>query len=148
MVHPLDNHAPIVISRFHWHVATIWTEPILTNGMPCASFTKLVHTPIIESSNYDWRYLEIEPNLPQIERSQIVELYLPAFKRTLRSKKNKFLNSAGYGNLIVSNGVPTRYEMKLDDFKSAVVVGRMFNEADAPVPIRRKLWGMSSSIVG
>ncbi len=140
MVYRAPDGSSIVFSRFHWHVATVWTEPILNDSRPCCRFTRAIHTPLIHSPSYKWRYVEFERGIPQRERTQIVEFYLPMFDRIV-SRKHDFGNQIGYGNLLSSDPVPEKYEFRLDDIRSGVIIGPMPKEENCPIPIRRKLWG-------
>lgn len=127
-----------MLSRFHWHVATIWTEPIEEDDKPNVAFARAIHTPIVESKSNDFRYLDIEPNLPVEERIILVELYIPLFLRLLKSVK--FEEKQGYEDLIVQGGVPEKYLFNLSKIRSAVIMGRFPKPDDLPLSLREKLW--------
>ena len=133
-----NSDSKVVFSRFHWHVATIWTEPTEENGKPNVSFVRAIHTPIVDSKSSDFRYLEFEPNIPIEERISIVNLYLPLFLRCWKSVK--FSDRQNYEDLLVEDKVPEKYLFRLSEVKSAVLVGRFPKPDDLPVPLRQKLW--------
>lgn len=128
-----------VLSRFHWHVATIWTEPLQENDKPAAKFTTAIHTPIIKSKSYDYRYVEIEPTLSIKERIEIVNLYLPVLNRLLKnvrfSKKGR-----SYENILQGGGVPEKYLFELSEIKTAIIVGKFPKPEELPETLKNKLW--------
>ena len=129
-----------LLSRFHWHVATIWTEPILQeDGKPEVAFTTGIHTPIVRSSSLDYRYVEIEPDLSFRERFEIVTLYLPMFERILRGEKFTDAKN-GYDKIIVEGGVPGDYIFDLCEIKCAVLIGRFPRPDDLPNLLKEKIW--------
>lgn len=128
-----------ILSRFHWHVLTIWTEPVDDEGKPSVEFTKLVHTPIVKSESYDDRYLEIEP-LTYKERVEMVFLYTSLFRRALNSAKFK-RKRKNYDNIMQNGGVPNKYLFKLSDVKGAVVIGSSLPKPnELPITLRDKIW--------
>ena len=96
-----------VLSRLHWHCATIWTEPLCENDKPSVKFTKAIHTPIVKSKSYEYRYLDIEPTLSIRERIEIVNLYVPVFNRLLRKVSFKG-KGRSYEKIMQDSGVPKR----------------------------------------
>lgn len=128
-----------VLSRFHWHVATIWTEPLEENDKPAVKFTTAIHTPIIKSTSYDYRYVEIEATTSVKERIEIVNLYIPILDMLLRnvrfSKKGR-----GYKNILQSGGVPAKYLFELSEIKTAVVIGKLPKPEELPETLKNKLW--------
>jgi hypothetical protein len=143
MVHRHENGF-FVLSRLHWHVATIWTEPVLRNDKPSVHFTRAIHTPIVESSSYDWRYVELEPTIPHTERISVVTFYLPLFDKILKGKRFAFRRKFDYSDRVVNGGVPSKYIFRLEDLKEAVVIGRMFRQSEVPQILRDKLWRTGS----
>ncbi len=138
MVHTTGKSV-IVLSRFHWHITTIWTEPVIHKGKPSIHFTKFIHTPIVESSSYEWRYLDIEPTIPHAERIKSTTFYLPLFDRILSQKQYAFQKKRSYSHRIVQGRVPSRYAFRLKDIKQAVVIGRRFTLNEVPTVIKDKL---------
>jgi len=130
-----------VLSRFHWHVATIWTEPIIRYGKPSVHFTRAVHTPVVESLTYEWRYVELERTIPLSERIKVTMEYLPIFNAILQGKQFTFKNEQDYSDRIVQNAVPEKFIFELEDLKMAVVIGRMFQPEHVPPTVRDKFWG-------
>jgi len=141
-VHLNRRGEPIIISRFHWHVATIWTDPVLVDERPNCCFSPLVHTPLVESESYEYRYVEIQP-LPLTERIEIVNFYLPSFELVLSQRRFDFKTLNGYRDLISNTGPPDKYLMKFEDIRSAIVFGRMIKEDDVPASMAKALWGSS-----
>lgn len=129
-----------LLSRFHWHVATIWTETLLQEeGKPEVAFTTGIHTPIVRSSSLDYRYVEIEPTLSLRERVEIVMLYLPIFERMLRGEKFADARN-GYDEIMVEGGVPGEYTFDLREIKCAVLIGRFPRPDDLPTLLKEKIW--------
>lgn len=133
-----NSRSKIVLSRFHWHVATVWTAPRKEDSKPNVAFTKAVHTPIVESESYDCRYAEIEPNIPLKEQIEIVALYFPIFLKLL--KTTKFGKKRSYENIIREGGVPQRYLFDLSQIKCAIIIGNFPKPNDLPSVLRDKLW--------
>lgn len=102
-------------------------------------FTKRVHTPIVKSKSYTVRYLDIEP-IPNMERFEIVTLYIPNFKKALVSAKFK-RKRRGYNNVIQHGGVPKKYLFDLSKVKAAIVVGSSLPKPEElPRTLRDRLW--------
>lgn len=127
------------MSRFHWHVATIWTEPLEENGKPAVKFTTAIHTPIVKSKSYDYRYVEIEPTLSIKERIEIVNLYIPIFDKLL--KRAKFSGKGqNYENIIQDGGVPSNYLFELSEIKTAIIIGKFPKPEELPETLKNKVW--------
>lgn len=137
----IHNHSSgkTILSRFHWHVVTIWTEPIDDVGKPSVEFTKLVHTPIVKSNSQDYRYLDIEPSLPVIERAEIVTLYIPLFDKALKSVRFQ-RKQEGYGRIIQDGTIPSKYLLDFSQIKAAIVVGKFPEPQELPKTLRDKIW--------
>lgn len=135
-VHPAGK---TVLSRFHWHVATIWTEPLEENDKPPVEFTTAIHTPIVKSKSYGYRYVEIEPTLSTKERIEIVNLYIPIFDRLL--KRAKFRDKGqSYENIIQDGGVPSDYLFELSEIKTAIIIGKFPKPEELPETLKNKVW--------
>jgi hypothetical protein len=128
----------VVLSRFHWNLATIWTDAIIEEDKPNVGFSQGVHTPIVESKSDELRYIEIEPNVPIHERIAITDIYIPLFLKVLKSFK--FGEKQSYEDLIVQGQVPGKYLFKLANITTAVLIGHFPSPDDLPQPIRKKLW--------
>ena len=129
-----------LLSRFHWHVTTIWTEPILQEeDKPAVAYTRGIHTPIVRSNTTDYRYVEIEPNMTLRERFEIVTLYLPLFQRIMRDEKFVDLKN-GYDKIIVEGEVPEEYVFDLSETKCAIIIGGFPRPDDLPDKLRKKIW--------
>jgi hypothetical protein len=128
----------MVISRFHWIVATIWTESIEEDNKPKVNFVRGVHTPIAESKNDDIRYIEFETNVPVEERFAIANFYMPLFIRCWKSVKFSGAKK-GYAHLIVQGAVPPKYVFNLSEIKFSFVIGHLPELEDLPKVLREKL---------
>lgn len=128
-----------VLSRFHWHVATIWTEPREENDKPAVKFTRAIHTPIVKSKSYDYRYVEIEPTLSLRERIEIVNLYIPVLDRLLKGVKFSE-KGRSYESLIQDGGVPEKYLFELSDIKTAIIIGKFPKPEELPETLKNKIW--------
>ena len=128
-----------VLSRFHWHCATIWTEPIDENDEPAVKFTKAIHTPIVRSKSYDYRYVEIEPTLPMKERIEIVNLYIPVFDKLL-GRVNFKGKGKGYKKIMQDGGVPSEYLFELSKIKASLIIGKFPKPEELPETLRSKIW--------
>jgi hypothetical protein len=133
-----NSDSTIVLSRFHWHVATIWTEPINEENKPVVGFVKLIHTPIVKSKSEDFRYFEFEPNIPVKERIAITDYYLPIFLRFLKSFK--FNQKQDCKDLIIMDKVPKKYLFELADVRSAFLIGHFPKPEELPEALKQKLW--------
>ncbi|MGA2386907.1 MAG: hypothetical protein ABSG33_10275 [Candidatus Bathyarchaeia archaeon] len=127
-----------VISRFHWNLATVWTQPVEEDGLPIVDFVGGVHTPIVMSQSIDIRYFEIAPDISTLERLKIIELYVPTFKAVLTSVK--FGARQSYEHLIVAGGVPPKFVFDLNKVKYCLSIGTLPEPDDLPPVLRNKLW--------
>lgn len=132
-----NGTSKIVLSRYHWNLVTIWTEPVLEDDLPVVDFVDGVHTPIIKTSSNKIGYFELDPNVSALERMATLELYLPAFTEGLRNVK--FGKRQSYEHLIVSGNVPSKYLFNLQKMKFAVSIGRLPQPNDVPEVLRKKL---------
>ena len=102
-------------------------------------FTKAIHTPIVKSKSYDYRYAEIESTLSIKERIEFVNLYIPIFDKLLRGvrfeKKGK-----NYEKIIQDRGVPIEYLFDLSKMKASLIIGKFPRPEELPVPLRNKIW--------
>jgi len=128
-----------LLSRFHWHCATIWTQSHEENEKAAVKFTKAIHTPIVKSKSYDYRYVDIEPTLSIEERMEIVNLYIPVLDRLLRgtSFKGKGRN---YDRIMQDGGVPEEYLFDVAKVKASIVIGRFPKPEELPETLRNKIW--------
>lgn len=113
---------------------------MVSDEKPNCCFSPGVHTPLVESPTYKYRYLDIKP-IPLKERIELVNFYLPAFNVVLSQRKFDFKTVQGYKDLISKDAPPEKYLMKFEDFGVALVFGRMIKEGDVPEGIARNLWG-------
>lgn len=128
----------ILLSRFHWHIGTIWTECIEEDDKPKVNFVRGVHTPIAESNVEELVYVEFDPDVPLNERIDIIYFYLPLFRWCRNSVKFTGPKKA-YKNLIVQGKVPKKYLFKLSEIKSAVLIGRFPEPQELPEALKEKL---------
>lgn len=128
-----------VISRFHWHVATIWTESVEEDNKPKVNFVRGIHTPIVESKSDAFRYFEFEPNVPVEERIAVANLYIPLFLKLWKSVEFSGKEKS-YGNLIVEDKIPEQYLFRFSEIKSSLLIGRFPKPEDLPQALREKLW--------
>ncbi len=115
---------------------------MLADNKPNCCFSRLVHTPLVESKSYDYRYFEVQP-IPLTERIEIVNFYLPWFDAVLSQRKFDFKTKQGYRDLISNSGPPNKYIMNLKDIRTAVIIGRMINQDDVPSSMAKTIWGPS-----
>ena len=120
MIHR-ENNENLVLSRFHWKVATVWFNAVLSNNKPKATFVDAVHTPLILSSKYD--HFLIINNKRLFERMEIECLY--SIFGTQLEQGNKLFEreSASYGDILTRESVPKRYGFILDKIDSMVIIG-------------------------
>lgn len=137
-MHSNSDSSKLVISRFHWHVATIWTQTNQEENKPKVNFVKGVHTPIVETTNDDFRYFEFEPNLPLKERIEMVNLYLPIFIKCRDSVKFDG-EKINYEGLIVEGQVPDGYIFNLGDIKASFIIGDFPKIEQFPEVLQEKL---------
>ena len=128
-----------VLSRFHWHCATIWTEPLDENGKPAVKFTRAIHTPIVKSKSYDYRYAELESTLSIKERIEIVNLYIPVFDKLLRGVSFK-KRGKSYENIMRDGGVPIQYLFELSKMKASLIIGKLPKPEELPETLRDRIW--------
>lgn len=128
-----------VLSRFHWHCATIWTEPLDEDDKPAVRFTKAIHTPVVKSKSYDYRYIEIEPTLPLKERIEIVSLYIPVFDKLLKGVSFK-KSGKSYEEIMQDGRVPKQYLFEISKIKTAIVIGKFPKPEDLPETLKKKIW--------
>jgi hypothetical protein len=133
-----NSNSKIVVSRFHWNLATIWTEPVEEEGLPNVGFVPGVHTPIVESKSKELRYVEFDSNISVQQRMEMTDIYIPLFCGALRMVE--FGEEQKYEDLIVNGQVPKKYLFSLDAIKCAVLIGCFPKPDDLPEALRTKLW--------
>ncbi len=127
-----------MISRFHWHVLTLWLKVDDEDSKPCVEFTPLFHTPIAKSQENQIRYLDW--GLSILERIEVVNLYAPMFNAALSSAK--FVNrQSSYRSRIVEDQVPHKFVVNLSEMKAAMSMGGLPKPEDVPETLRREIWG-------
>ena len=132
------NNGKTVLSRFHWQIATIWTEPIDGLDNPAVEFTDFIHTPIVKSRSYDYQYMEIDA-LSLLERIDIVNLYIPIFDMVL--KKSSFKKKGrSYQKILQEGGVPRKYLFELSKIKASIVIGKLPGREEVPESLRKRIW--------
>jgi hypothetical protein len=130
----------VVLSRFHWHTLTIWTEPTQDRGKPSIEFTTHVHTPVVKSAEKDVRMVEIEPDLPIRERIDVVFLYLPRLKSAIESARFSRRCEDSL-SVTVSGSVPEKYTLDLSKIKYAAIIGRYPLPEELPPILRDRVFG-------
>lgn len=136
---------PIVVSRFHWFVLTVWLEPLMFRNKPVVRFVKAFHTPIsLSDSNVHYGELS---RLSGEERFWFRRVYIPfLIDQASKSIEIREDQIRGYSDKIVQNKPPKEYEFKLDNMKCYVIVSR-----EPPVPeqlppdVRLLLWPSHAS---
>jgi hypothetical protein len=115
-----ESNQPVVISRFHWNILTLWVNPPVIEKKPVIRFTRGVHTPMCFSPHCIYvgktRYLGA---LDEIW----LEGLLRYFKREM-SKTRHIANSqiTGYRSIIEEKKPPSQYSFDLSNIKCYVCI--------------------------
>lgn len=141
----------IVVSRYHWHVLVVWTEPALHEGKPTVGFTRGVHTPIVcctRKPRLNVVQLKDEP-LDTEEDYWLRTVELPFIKQMKgRSYRIRPSRMVGYSDKLVDEdesaaAVTGDYLLDVSKMKVAVVMGKMPLPEDTGPEIRDALYGDS-----
>jgi len=125
------------ISRYHWHILTMWTRPILIEGKPILDFCLGVHTPVALSKSHDIYYVNTG-DIDLVERIWMEQVQLPILKRMIRERVTPTnIKKHGYKKLIRKGGVSAEYVLDLSRIKGTIIVGEIPNLRDLPKAIRR-----------
>ena len=118
-----ENNENVVISRFHWKIATVWFNAVLSDKKPKTTFVKAVHTPLIQSSKYDRSLVLKLENKSLYERLEI-DCLSSIFEGQIK-KGNKLFdgNSVSYSDILVQESVPEKYRFVLGKIDSMVIIG-------------------------
>lgn len=102
-------------------------------------FTKAIHSPVVKSKSYGYRYVEIEPTLSIKERIEIVNLYIPIFGKLLKAVEFG-KEGRSYEKILQDSGVPEKYLFKLSEIKSAIIIGKFPKPEELPQTLKSKIW--------
>lgn len=131
-------------SRYHWHVLTVWTDPIIDRGKPVVDFSFGTHTPIVLTKKGNLHVVEFE-ELESDERYWLHVVYIPILNELLKGKRKlKSQPNRGYSNKIVSGdeaekSVPKDYRFRIPVMRVAIVIGHFPRQDELDAEIRAKM---------
>lgn len=126
----------IVLSRFHWMVATVWNDPIILENKPNAAFIRGIHTPIIQCKSYKNSLMLDSDDMGFCEMEDIIR-NVTIFKQLIKEPNNMFKQiQKEYIDIIIEQSIPFDYIFDLNKIKGMLVIGS-FHPDDLPKPLKK-----------
>jgi len=147
-----SSHNSLVLSRYHWHVLTIWTKPRLHEGRPIAEFTIGLHTPLVYSKGEPQMNIVTLTSPAATKDPEADEFYwletavLPYIKSMWRrSHQTPQDELFGYKSILETEkkskaAVRPKYLLKISKMKLAVIFGPLPRPENLPEFLSKRIW--------